>query len=41
LGSLKLKYIYEKYMGLLAVVGKNRQASLNLIKERVWGKLQG
>ena len=40
LGSLKLKYIYEKYMGLLAVVGKNRQASLNLIKERMWGKLQ-
>ena len=39
MGSLKLIYIYiyEKYMGLLVVVGKNR----HFIKERVWGKLQG
>ena len=27
--------------GLPVVVGKNRRASLNYIKERVWGKLQG
>ena len=35
---------YEKYLGLpcnQAVVGKNRRASLNYIKDRVWGKLQG
>ena len=31
---------YEKYLGLPAVVGKNRRASLNYIKDRVWGKLQ-
>lgn len=31
---------YEKYLGLPAVVGKNRRASLNCIKERVWNKLQ-
>lgn len=32
---------YEKYLGLLVVVGKNKRARLNYIKERVWGKLQG
>ena len=32
---------YEKYLGLLAVVGRNKKASLNFIKERVWNKLQG
>ena len=32
---------YEKYLDLPAVVGKNRSASLNFIKERVWGKIQG
>ena len=32
---------YEKYLGLPAVVGKNKNASLNYIKERVWAKLQG
>ena len=31
---------YEKYIGLPAVVGRNRKASLNFIKERVWSKLQ-
>ena len=30
---------YEKYLGLLAVVGRNKRASLNYIKERVWSKL--
>ena len=32
---------YEKYLGLLVVVGRNKKASLNFIKERVWNKLQG
>ncbi|XP_050260094.1 uncharacterized protein LOC126705233 [Quercus robur] len=32
---------YEKYLGLPAVVGRNKKASLNFIKERVWNKLQG
>ena len=32
---------YENYLGLPAVVGRNRKASLNFIKERVWSKLQG
>lgn len=32
---------YEKYLGLLAVVGRNKRASLNFIKDHVWGKLQG
>ena len=32
---------YEKYLGLPAMVGRNRKASLNFIKERVWSKLQG
>ncbi|XP_050289699.1 uncharacterized protein LOC126727832 [Quercus robur] len=40
LGVAEIKE-YEKYLGLPAVVGKNRRASLNYIKERVWGKLQG
>lgn len=34
LGVLEIKE-YEKYLGLPAVVGKNRRASLNYIKERV------
>ena len=32
---------YEKYLGLPAVVGRNKRASLTYIKERVWAKLQG
>ena len=32
---------YEKYLSLLAVVGRNKKVSLNFIKERVWNKLQG
>ena len=31
---------YEKYLGLLAVVGRNKRASLNYIKDRLWDKLQ-
>ena len=32
---------YEKYLGLLSVVGRNKKESLNYIKEQVWNKLQG
>jgi len=32
---------YEKYLGLLTLVGRNKKASLMFIKERVWAKLQG
>ena len=38
LGVPKVKE-YEKYLGLLAVVSRNRRASLNYIKEMMWGKL--
>ena len=38
LGVAKIKE-YEKYLGLPAVVGRNKKASLNYIKDRVWGKL--
>ena len=40
LGVAEIKE-YEKYLRLPAVVGKNKKASLNYIKERVWAKLQG
>ena len=40
LGVPKVKE-YEKYLGLPVVVGRNKRASLNYIKERVWNKLQG
>ena len=40
LGVLEIKE-YEKYLGLLAVVGRNKKTSLKYIKERVWTKLQG
>ena len=40
LGVLEIKE-YEKYLRLQAILGKNKRASLNYIKERVWGKLQG
>ena len=32
---------YEKYLGLLAVVGRKKKESLVYIKEWIWGKLQG
>ena len=32
---------YEKYLGLPSLVGKNKKASFNYIKERVWRKMQG
>ena len=40
LGLPKIR-AYEKYLGLPAVIRKNKRESLNYIKERVWGKLQG
>lgn len=32
---------YEKYLELPAVVGRNKRACLNFIKDHVWGKIQG
>ena len=32
---------YEKYLGLPSLVGRDKKASFNYIKERVWRKLQG
>ena len=32
---------YEKYLGLLSLVGKNKEVNFNYIKERVWKKIQG
>lgn len=32
---------YEKYLGLPAMVGRRKKASLNYIKDKVWSKLQG
>ena len=40
LGVMEIKE-YEHYLGLPAVVGKNKRASLNYIKECVWSKFQG
>ena len=31
---------YEKYLGIPTIVGRNKKASLNYIKELVWIKLQ-
>ena len=40
LGVFEIKE-YERYLGLPTVVGRRKKASLNYIKDRVWGKLQG
>ena len=40
LGVAEIKE-YEKYLGLPAVVGRNKKASLNYIKDRVWEKSKG
>ena len=40
LGVPKIKE-YEKYLGLLAFMGRRKRASFNYIKDQVWGKLQG
>ena len=38
LGVVEIKE-YEKYLGLPAMVGRNKKASLNYIKDKVWGKV--
>ena len=40
LGVSKLKQ-YEEYLGLPAMVGRNKQASFGKIEQRVWKRLQG
>ena len=32
---------YEKYLGLPSFVGRNKKASFDNIKQRIWKKLQG
>ena len=32
---------YERFLGLPSLVGRNKKASFNYIKDRVWKKLQG
>ena len=32
---------YEEYLGLPALVGRNKKASFDHLKQRVWKKLQG
>lgn len=40
LGVNELKQ-YEEYLGLPALVGKNKRASLDRLKQNVWKRLQG
>ena len=40
LGVLEINE-YKKYSGLRTMVGRNKKASLNYIKDRVGGELQG
>lgn len=40
LGVIELKQ-YEEYLGFPAMVGRNKRASFNQLKQRVWKKLQG
>ena len=40
LGVAEIKE-YERYLGLPTMVGRKKKESLNFIKDRVWGKLQG
>ena len=32
---------YEAYFGLLALVGRNKRASFDQLKQKVWKRLQG
>ena len=40
LGVSELKQ-YEEYLGLPAMVGRNKKASFGKIKQKVWKRLQG
>ena len=40
LGVNELKQ-YEKYLDLLALVGRNKRASFDRLKQKVWKRLQG
>ena len=40
LGVNELKQ-YEEYLGLLAMVGRNKRASFDQLKQRIWKRLQG
>lgn len=40
LGVQEIKF-YEKYLGLLALVGRGKKESFSYIKERAWRNLQG
>ena len=40
LGVTVLKQ-YEEYLGLPAMVGRNKRASFDHLKQRVWKRLQG
>ena len=32
---------YEKYLGLPSLVGRQKKACFNKVKERIWAKMQG
>ena len=40
LGVLIIKD-YEKYLGLPSLVGRQKKACFNKVKERIWAKMQG
>ena len=40
LGVTELKQ-YAKYLGLLAMVGRNKRASFDHLKQKIWKMLQG
>ena len=40
LGVSELKQ-YEEYLGLPALVGRNKRASFDHLKQRIWKRLQG
>jgi len=40
LGVTELKQ-YEEYLGLPAMVGRNKRASFDHLKQKVWKRLQG
>ena len=40
LGVIELKQ-YEEYLGLPSMVGRNKRASFDQLKQKVWKRLQG